>query len=504
MRSSITLKLFLSFLALTVVVLAATLGLARWSFNRGFLDYINALDLVRLEIISEELIEHYTAAGNSWSAVTETGFRRIIRQHVPHRRKTAHAPPQDDDLQRLPPRSDRHDGNGPAQQDDNHPPRAPRDAKRTPYHRDGRKSVAGPATGLYDTDGVQIAGEILDGDSTNTINLPIILDGDTIGELRAVVIRSIGSPTDTAFSRQQYHRSALIGLFALLLAGLASWLLSRALVSPIKQLVQRVADLSKGNYAPWPPLPARHPDELTQLTGNVERLRETLESTRSARQRLLADVSHELRTPLTILTGEIQALQDGLRTFDKNQLQSLAQEVTRLSALVDDLYQLSISDIGGLRYKFTTVNVTDCISSAVQSLSPLAEKSAITIHWQATTTPAISGDRQRLNQLLTNLLSNAITYTDPPGSITIAATVTSRQLEIIIDDTAPCPPARSLEKLFDALYRDDDSRSRDTGGAGLGLALCRNIVTAHQGTIQATESAMGGLKITITLPVPAR
>jgi two-component system sensor histidine kinase BaeS len=183
------------------------------------------------------------------------------------------------------------------------------------------------------------------------------------------------------------------------------------------------------------------------------------------------------------------------------QVLSLDQEVTRLRRLIDDLYELSVSDIGGLRYSFAPVNIKQCITATVEAVRMRAREKDIELKVIGEIHGMISADSQRLDQLFVNLLENAMAYTDSPGRIEITLSDTEDSVVIKIEDTPPGVEADECDKLFEPLYRHEMSRSRRTAGAGLGLAICRNIMDAHQGTIAAAPSALGGLCIRLVFPV---
>ena len=149
--------------------------------------------------------------------------------------------------------------------------------------------------------------------------------------------------------------------------------------------------------------------------GDLDRLAHKLEENRASRQRWLADISHELRTPVTVLTGEIETMKDGIRPLDMEQVHSLDQEVTRLRRLIDDLYELSVSDIGGLRYTFAPVDIRQSVTAAIEAVQMRANEQDIEIKVMGEIDKMISADSQRLDQLFINLLENALAYTDSPG-----------------------------------------------------------------------------------------
>jgi two-component system sensor histidine kinase BaeS len=235
--------------------------------------------------------------------------------------------------------------------------------------------------------------------------------------------------------------------------------------------------------------------------GDLDRLAYKLEENRASRQRWLADISHELRTPVTVLTGEIETIKDGIRPLDMQQVLSLDQEVTRLRRLIEDLYELSVSDIGGLRYSFESIDIRQSVTTAVEAIMLRAKEQDIEIQVVGEIDKMVSADTRRLDQLFVNLLENSLAYTDSPGRIEITLSSTGDKIVIKIQDTPPGVVKDECEKLFEPLYRHEISRSRRTAGAGLGLAICRNIVDAHQGTITASPSELGGLCIQLVFPI---
>jgi two-component system sensor histidine kinase BaeS len=216
----------------------------------------------------------------------------------------------------------------------------------------------------------------------------------------------------------------------------------------------------------------------------------------------VADISHELRTPLAILGGEIEAIQDGLQDLSYESIGSLQVEVFRLNRLVDDLYQLALSDVGALAYRKFDVNLTDILCEAIdRARQKLAERS-LTLSALLLQDPVIVfADAERLAQLFDNLLENSQKYTDAGGTIDISLESDTGCATVNIKDSAPGVTEEERGKLFDRLYRVEGSRSRLSGGAGLGLAICRNIVAAHEGAIEAFHSPFGGIWIRITLPL---
>ena len=468
MRFTITIKLLLAFLLTTGVVLLAALLLARWSFDQGFLDYVNALEHDRLTHIAKDLEEYYVVHDASWSGFDEHTFTRILDRHRPvgPRRVGRHPPPR----------------HGP-----------PGFGRPVPPPDEGFRN--GPDTVLIDRSGAVLAGK-LPNSQEDTVSVSVTAGGVPIAELRARVQRRLTSPLETEFVREQRQATWAIAAIAIALSLIISILLARTMLAPIKRVMGSVNQLADGNFAMT--APESRNDELGDLALNVQRLATTLENGRKSRQRWIADISHELRTPVTVLTAELHALKDGVMPLSMEKIASFDQEVARLQHLIDDLYQLSLSELGGLRYEFSRVDV----SALLRRLMPRDEVSVGDLVITSNIQPdlVIRGDEARLEQLFVNLWRNAQAYTDSPGAIHCSAERRDDRLHVIFEDSKPGVPDQDLARLFDPLFRSEQSRNRRRGGAGLGLSICRNIVTAHQGTIVASASPLGGLRIEIELP----
>ena len=504
MKLTIAKKLALSFLLLTIIVLAATLGLARWSFERGFLDYINTLEQVRLDAIAQVLSKEFADHGYSWNNLSPAEIGHIIqRTNIklnndakidPDTSRARYRQPQKDSMERPP-----HMRHRPPPGDHQGPPQRPR-----PQHQQGKRSPGPgmrPKTSLFSPTGEFIAGDEFD-QSEETISAAIIVAGKEVALLKTTPRRHIRSPQEAAFSKQQLITSLTIGLISLCLAGAVAWILTKILIAPIRELAGGLRTIARGHYGAR--LETTRQDELGELMDNLDHLAFSLEQAQSSRRRWIASISHELRTPVTVLAGEINAIQDGIRPLDMNQINSLDQEVNRLQHLIDDLYQLSLTDIGGLKYAFENLDLVECLEHPLQIIEPIASEKSIRIQQSIQTKTQscfIHGDQHRIAQLLINLLRNSLAYTDGPGTIQITLSQEARQAILQIEDTAPGVPLSECTTLFEPLYRREGSRNRWSGGAGLGLTICKQIVEAHKGSISARPSALGGIIMEIRLPL---
>jgi len=325
-------------------------------------------------------------------------------------------------------------------------------------------------------------------------------NGETIGWLRLRPLPGLTGALDLDFQRRQSRIIQIAAAAGLLLAALIAVPLARHLLGPIRTLTRSMAGLTSGRFQTRTKL-ARH-DELGELAAGFNRLAQTLEQNQTLRRRWVADVAHELRTPLAILTGEVDAVAEGIRPWDERARASLQAEVAKLNKLVDDLHQLALSDLGALTYRKQELALESLLERVVERHAGDCNKAGLRLSSELAEPPSmVVGDPDRLTQLFDNLLQNSLRYTDPGGQLTIATRRRDDRVLIDLQDSAPGVPQDMLPHLFERRFRVDKSRSRAKGGAGLGLAICRNIVAAHDGSIQAKSSPLGGLWIEISLPL---
>lgn len=302
----------------------------------------------------------------------------------------------------------------------------------------------------------------------------------------------------SSFRDSQLDTLLRIILPTLLLILLATLALSRHLLRPIEQSAALARRLGDGEYQAQ--LPEQRHDELGDLIRSMNRLAHSLNEAHLARERWLADISHELRTPVAILQGELEALVDGIREPDPARLASLHQEVLHLRKLLDDLHDLALADAGSLRYRFADMDLRALLSDALSAMRGRLEDHGLTLTFHAPSAAVpIQGDATRLRQLIDNLLDNSIKYTDRGGQVQVSLSRDNGIIRLRIDDSAPGVSSTELPQLFERLYRVENSRNRQLGGAGLGLALCQRIVEAHGGHIRAEPAALGGVSIIVEL-----
>lgn len=465
MRLGITAKLFLAILLTCVLASVAMLGAMRFSFQHGFLRYLNEQEEQRVEAVLPKLIEAYRQNG-SWEFLRDSPrvwFSLIRPEGMPH-----------------------------------------------PDHRQGHdgKMFVMPESELT---GIMMRFSLLDAEKQLVIGNPkhveqapmraIEVDGKTVGWVAWLPLERAITRVGMRFHDQQLKSGWVILLIAIVLAAVVAWLLARVFLAPLKRITASTHSLAAGDYTTR--VGVSSGDELGRLAEDFNRLALTLEKNEQLRRDFMADISHELRTPLSVLKGELEAVEDGVRPMTIKAIKSLQAEVATLNKLVDDLYQLSLSDVGALAYRKTRVELQAVLTQSVEMFSErFAEKSiSVSLDVGPIAPVECNADAMRLQQMFSNLLENSARYTDKGGRLAIQLSVKDGVAYIDFQDSSPGVEPEKLPHLFERFYRVDNSRSRATGGSGLGLAISRNIAEAHQGGMRAQASPIGGVWITVTLPV---
>ena len=331
---------------------------------------------------------------------------------------------------------------------------------------------------------------------------PIKTRAEIIGWIGFTPVERFGDRLAQRFQQRQLVTTLGIAAALLLAAGLLGILIARNLLRPVSRLRAGTRALATGNFRYR--LPALRGDELGALARDFNRLADALERNQQIRQAMTADVSHELRTPIATLRAELEAMEDGIRPVDQAAITRLQAQAGQLQRLVEDLYQLSLADAGALDYHLESVDLRDLLQAITERWDQRFSDAGLTLDLRpGMQAVLVQGDRTRLAQAIDNLMENALRYTDSPGRVEVTIDAQGDDALLQVDDTPPGVTEADRARLFSRLYRPEGSRSRESGGAGLGLSLVERIITAHNGTIDATESSLGGLRLRITLPLEA-
>ncbi len=327
---------------------------------------------------------------------------------------------------------------------------------------------------------------------------PINFEDKQIGTLALLISERLYEEIDMAFARSNNKTLRFSAIAGLLFAAIISLILTINITGPIRKLGKGTRSLISGEFKTRVSIQNR--DELGKLSRDFNILAKTLDKNSESQKQWLADISHELRTPIAILKSELEAVEDGVREFDKETLQSLTHEVKRINNLVNDLYELTLADLGAMKYQMREMGISSCLEAVIEPYRDRFKSSEIDLSESIQEVSTFLGDSYRLEQLFTNLIENTLRYTDSPGKLDIDLIEEKENIRITFSDSAPGVDADVIEKIFDRFFREELSRSREKGGAGLGLAICHEIVEAHSGEITATSSDLGGLSIQILLP----
>jgi len=338
--------------------------------------------------------------------------------------------------------------------------------------------------------------------SVDTVRLGVSVDAQPVGALLLAKADDRGSDLTVAFLIDQQRHLALLAAIGLGLAVVAATALSASFRRPIRALVDGARRLGAGKLETR--LDERRTDELGELATTFNQLAARLADTEQRRREWVANTSHELRTPLAVLRAQLEALHDGVRPATAENLALPRQQVATLGKLVDDLGALARWDVEPMQCTRSRVDVWRLL---VEVVDGSAERLAAAGLGLALSAPparcVLHCDADRMRQVMHNLLENCLRHTAPGGRVEITGETGGGVLRIAFDDTAPGVPAASLPRLGERFYRVDASRSRRLGGAGLGLALCRQILEAHGGRLEFAASELGGLRATLALPLDA-
>ena len=216
----------------------------------------------------------------------------------------------------------------------------------------------------------------------------------------------------------------------------------------------------------------------------------------------MADVAHELRTPLSNIQGYLEAVRDGLLQPDNHTIDTIHQQALHLALLVEDLRLLALAETGALRLNMEPSSLEQVLEKSMQAVRPRAEAGSIALSLEVQPNfPLVEMDRTRIAQVVGNLLENAITHTPQGGRVTVSAEVTAiGWARVTVADTGAGIPADDLPQVFERFYRAEPSRTRSTGGAGLGLTIARQLVEAHGGAIYAESEPGNGSRFVFELP----
>ncbi len=335
--------------------------------------------------------------------------------------------------------------------------------------------------------------------------LPLVYQTQTIGYLLVSEANNVQlSARDQAFLEQVNLALMQAGALAIALGLLMGVILARSLSAPLSRLADAARRITHGQTGQRVPLTGA--DELRDLAASFNEMADHLEEAERLRRNMISDIAHELRTPLSVIQGNLQAIIDDVYPLEKTEIEDIYEESVMLHRLINDLHELAQAEAGQLSLNLEAADLVALAKNTTSLFEGLAQEKGIRFDFNAPADlPLVQADADRARQILHNLLGNALRHTPEGGQVSLSIARAQSQggnfLRISISDTGPGIPAEALPHVFDRFWRADKSRSRAEGGAGLGLAITRQLVQAHGGQIGVESTVGQGSRFWVTLPV---
>ena len=333
--------------------------------------------------------------------------------------------------------------------------------------------------------------------SLRVLSVPLKQGGDLIAVLQ------VAAPLDSIETARTYLAYVLlvVWLYGVVIAGFVTWFTLGVTLEPIKTIVETAEHINRADdLSRRIPHQGLNDDEIGSLVNTFNQTLERLEGLFTSQQRFLADVSHELRTPLTVIKGNVDLIRR-MKQFDEESLISIDQEAGRLTRLVGGLLMLAQAESGKLPLVFKPVELDILVTEVFQEMWIIAGNK-VHVHLNDIDQLQVNGDRDRLKQVLINLVANAIQYTPQGGDVFLSVSKSADQARIICRDTGPGIPADDLPHIFERFYRAEKSRTRGRAtGFGLGLSITKWIVEHHGGHIEVDSQDGQGTTFAIWLPL---
>ncbi len=454
---SISTKLIIAFLSIGIISVAVIFVTARWNTRQEFINFLS--DQSQSNIITSLTVFHQQ--NGSWE-----GVEYIFVQNT-----------------------DRQPGMGMG-------PGGPHMTMMQPFILTDKNGYVIVANGKFKP-GEKVSQEELDLGEFITEN------GEVIGVLIPLRQQYQGSQRELEFIERTNLTllyGAVIGAVLALFLGI---FLSRTITRPIRELTRATHAISEGDLSQQ--VTVHTNDELGELATAFNKMSAELSRSVNARKQMTADIAHELRTPLSLILGHAEAVHDGVLPPIKENFEIIREEATRLEHLVNDLRILSLADAGELPITLQSIEPGQLLQEVASLYQFHTQKKNISLELDiASPLPSLEVDPGRMTQVLTNILDNATRHTPEGGVILVSAIKIGENVEITIQDSGPGLPKEEAGRIFERFYRVDASRQRDgtvPGRSGLGLAIAKSIVQAHNGQLSAESESGKGLKVIIALPV---
>lgn len=311
-------------------------------------------------------------------------------------------------------------------------------------------------------------------------------------------------PTAVSFFRQTFFRPLLrAGLLAFLVAIIFAFVIAGSVARPLQNMAAAAEAIAQGNYDQQ--LPPQGPEEVQRVAASFNSMAAQVKLSRQAQQDFVANVSHDLKTPITSIRGWSQALLDGTAVSPSEQQQAagiINKEAERMARMVGQLLDLARIESGQLKLAREPVDLAQVLADVQQNLALRAQEQQIHLTLDTAPVPPVPGDHDRLVQVFSNLVDNALAHTPDGGRIHLQVRPHGdKAVEGIVQDTGRGIPPEELSRIFERFYQVDKARSSERRGSGLGLAIVQELVAAHNGRIQARSQAGEGTIFIVRLPV---
>ncbi len=353
---------------------------------------------------------------------------------------------------------------------------------------------------VADTANANPSGTLSASELKNAITLKV--DGKTVGYLLPQPAAGFTAGDETALVNRLNRGALIAGLLAGGFSLLLALLLAQRLLRPVQDLTQAAHAMAQGDLSQR--VTAGGDGELATLGEAFNHMASSLQQAEESRRAITADIAHELRNPLAVQRATLEALQDGVYPLTPDNLAPILEQNQLLTRLVEDLRTLALAETGQLNLECLPTDYPVLIRGVMARFLPQAAAQQVKLNFTADGSgdfPILQVDPTRVEQIVSNLISNALRHTPAGGEINLRLDLQAGSARLRVQDTGPGIPDGSLERIFERFYRIDRSRSRSEGGTGLGLAIARQLAEAHQGSLKAANQPQGGAEFTLSIPL---
>lgn len=511
MRVLIAARLFLAVFGIVLLIGLVSQWLLNRALQQGFAQYVAQVEQTRLQPLISQLSIYYQQQ-QTWPQLDECQQRfwlgqQMMRADFPqfakHLSNIAPTPPDQPcrppmmQMREKPPQQAGFTEHEPPDFR-THDPERPLMADKGKRRERRLNELLFDRVGLYDLQGRHVAG--VERATHEVFEQPIVVGQRTVGTLILLLKTKPNDALSRAFFADQQRQLWIVGSAALLLSALAAAVLARHFRRPIRELMQTAQALTARQFGQRTQI--NRTDELGQLGESINQLAHMLDAHEKAQQQWVSDTSHELRTPVAVLQAQVEAMQDGVRQATPEHLAAMQRQIGQLIHLIGDLQALSQVDAGQLRCVIRPLEMDAWLAGELDSFSVRMEQAGLKLDVDLQAASVyVYADAQRVQQVLHNILENSARYTDRGGVVRVSSRVSDGRWHCVIEDSAPSVAPELLSRLGERFFRVDASRQRATGGSGLGLAVSRQLVLAQDGELRFDLSALGGIAVSISLPL---